>query len=164
MSREPENFDRLVKLLQVKRRESPPVGYFDDFSDEVIARIKAGAVGEPENAMGLPEGAGWLSHVWALLEAKPILAGGFGVVVCGLVLSGVFYSQQLPGSGGSEEAVSLVPLSGQSTMNLASIPLSSTDSNATVNPQLPPGIFDGGLFLKGNSLEALPATFQPNGK
>ena len=40
MNAEPENFDQLCRLLKLKRHESPPPRYFNDFSSQVIARIR----------------------------------------------------------------------------------------------------------------------------
>ena len=62
---------------------------------QVIARIKAGERGE-EGALleRLFWEAPWLQRIWAAFEAKPILAGAFGVAVCGLLISGVILLRQ----------------------------------------------------------------------
>jgi len=94
MSRESEDFGRLRRLLALKRHEQPPPGYFNDFSRQVIVRIKAGHRGG-DNTFELLWEAPWLQRLWAALEAKPILAGVFGAAVCGLLVFGVTYSDRI---------------------------------------------------------------------
>src|SRR5690349_16496246 len=93
MKPEPENFEQLRRLLVLKRYEQPPPGYFNSFSRQVVARIEAGERGDDAFSLGrwLWEGA-WLQRMWAALETKPALAGAFGVMVCGLLVSAVIYS------------------------------------------------------------------------
>jgi hypothetical protein len=93
MNPETENFDQLRRLLALKRHEQPPPGYFNNFSAQVIARIKAGERAEDTFSVGrwLWEGA-WLQRLWSAIETKPALAGAFGVLVCGLLVSGIIYS------------------------------------------------------------------------
>ena len=92
MSPVPDDFEQLRRLLALKRYEQPPPGYFHGFSREVIVRIKAGELGEPE-------GSGWsfavgslFQRVWATLDARPVLAGAFGVAVCGFFVVGALLS------------------------------------------------------------------------
>jgi len=85
-----ENFDQLRRLLAVKRHEQPPLGYFHNFSPQVIARIRAGERAEPANAWArLFWDAPWLQRLWAAFETKPILAGAVGVACCALLLASV---------------------------------------------------------------------------
>src|SRR5262245_34278820 len=95
MSPETENFESLRRLLALKRHEQPPPGYFNNFSRQVIVRIQAGERGDDAIGFGrwLLEGV-WLQRFWNAFETKPALAGAFGVMVCGLLLSGVIYSDQ----------------------------------------------------------------------
>lgn len=95
MSRESEEFGSLRRLLVLKRHEQPPPGYFNHFSAQVIARIKAGERVDEGVLDRLFWEAPWLQRLWAALEAKPILAGAFGAVVCGLLIFGVIYSEKL---------------------------------------------------------------------
>ena len=78
---ETENFESLRRLLSLKRHEIPPPGYFNNFSRDVIARIKTGETGEPAG------GLSWLRQLWETFETKPIFAGAFGAAVCGLLIS-----------------------------------------------------------------------------
>src|SRR5438067_12240806 len=94
---ETENFEQLRRLLALKRHEQPPPGYFNNFSAQVIARIKAGE--QAEDSFGIGQwfwGSAWLQRLWSAIETKPALAGAFGVLVCGLLLSGVIYSDSSP--------------------------------------------------------------------
>ena len=97
MQPEHENFEDLRRLLVLKRYEQPPPGYFNDFSRKIIARIEAG---EGEVYVSVFEQwlarAPWVLRVFQTFERKPILAGAFGMVVCGLVVSGVVYSENTP--------------------------------------------------------------------
>jgi hypothetical protein len=94
MSQDSQDFASLRRLLALKRHEQPPPGYFNDFSSQVIARIKAGDRGE-EKALGrLFWEAPWLQRLWAALETKPILAGAFGTAVCALLIGGIVYSEK----------------------------------------------------------------------
>jgi hypothetical protein len=94
MSQDTENFDSLRKLLTLKRHEIPPPGYFNNFSREVIVRIKAGEQGE--DAHGYVWQMGWLQRLWASIEAKPVLAGGLGLALCGLMVFGIVSAADAP--------------------------------------------------------------------
>jgi hypothetical protein len=95
MSQDTENFESLRRLLALKRYEQPPPGYFRHFSGHVIARIRAGEA-EPAHAFleRLFGQAPWLRRLWAACEGQPVLAGAFGVAVCGLLILGVAYPDQ----------------------------------------------------------------------
>jgi hypothetical protein len=88
MSNPPEEFEKLQKLLKLKRHEQPPPGYFNNFSDRVINRIEA-----MDSRKDRWEAAPWVGKLYRLLETNPIAAGLFGISVCGLLISGITYSQ-----------------------------------------------------------------------
>jgi hypothetical protein len=92
MNPAPEEFSRLRKLVALKRCEQPPPGYFDHFSDKVIARIEAG---------GLAAHNSWWQRLFPEWDAKPVLACAYGLVIMGLLAVGIGVSQSLD----SEEAV-----------------------------------------------------------
>src|SRR2546421_2770825 len=110
MQPEQENFDSLRRLLALKRHEVPPPGYFHNFSGHVIARIRAH---ERVDRSGFWESlsweAPWLQRLWGAFETKPILAAALGMAVCGMLVTGVVYSQKavlpevtgLPGAQGT---------------------------------------------------------------
>ena len=106
MNQDTENFEQLRRLLKLKRYEQPPPGYFNDFSSQVIARIKLGERGEDSAVIErLLWEAPWLQRIWAAFEAKPVLAGAFGLAVCGLLITGVIYSEK-----GDVQPVALIPV------------------------------------------------------
>lgn len=82
MSPENENFEQLRRLLALKRHEVPPPGYFDRFSLQVAARIRAGESSQVSAWSPL----GWFQRIWGIFETKPVLAGAFGAAVSALVV------------------------------------------------------------------------------
>jgi hypothetical protein len=94
MSTEPDNFEPLRRLLALKRHEQPPPGYFEQLSSEIHARLLTGEHRQTDWWQELGDEASWLQRFWAALSAKPALAGAFGLVVCSLVLTGIYYSQE----------------------------------------------------------------------
>jgi hypothetical protein len=114
MNPDSENFDSLRQLLSLKRHEIPPPGYFDRFSREVTARIKAGERGGEIGAS-----YSWLRRLLGMFDVKPIFAGAFGTAVCAFIVSGIISSEQSPVMGGAVSAVSGNP-------SVAAIPVSMT--------------------------------------
>jgi hypothetical protein len=93
MTPDHEDFEQLRRLLALKRHEQPPPGYFNSFSQQVLARIRAGELGADtapwERWLTSP-----LQRLWLTFETKPVLAGVFGAAVCALLISGVVYSER----------------------------------------------------------------------
>jgi hypothetical protein len=94
MSEDSPDFRALRRLLTLKRYEQPPPGYFHRFSGEVMARIEAGDTGEAGATTRFFWDAGWLQRLWSALEAKPVVAGAFGLAVCSLLIWGVISSEK----------------------------------------------------------------------
>lgn len=93
MSPVPDDFEQLRRLLALKRHEQPPPGYFHSFSRQVIVRIESGELGDPVAASFWSfSGGSFLQRVWATLDARPVLAGAFGVAVCGFFVVGALMS------------------------------------------------------------------------
>jgi len=146
MKPSPEHDDRLLKLLALKRHEQPPPGYFEHFSNGIIARLNAGEARQRGWWEDIFEEALWLKWLWSAFEAKPILAGAFGVVVCGLVVSGIVYSQKL-----DQASVTPGPPPGQSLFTAApsgwslepsAQPTLTASTNPVIEPQIPGSVFD----------------------
>jgi len=105
MSPVPDDFEQLRRLLALKKHEQPPPGYFHGFSRHVIVRIKAGEVGEEAQASFLSFDVGpFFQRIWATLDARPVLAGAFGVAVCGFFVVGALLSEN-----GAVTEISSVP-------------------------------------------------------
>jgi hypothetical protein len=94
MNPDSQNFDSLRQLLALKRHEVPPPGYFDRFSRDVMARIKAGETGGASAAE-----RSWLRRLVSMFDVKPVFAGAFGTAVCAFVISGVISSDPRPAVG-----------------------------------------------------------------
>ncbi len=81
------DFRQVRKLLSLKRHEQPPPGYFDSFSNRVIARIE-----REEEIAQRP----WWDKLLALIECNPIGACAYGLVFFLTVLLGVnFYQSEI---------------------------------------------------------------------
>jgi len=127
MSEDTENFEQLRRLLALKRHEKPPPGYFNNFSRQVILRIRAGEMGEDAAIFGrFSWEAPWLQRIWAALETKPILAGAFGVALCSLFIAGVVYSDK-----GDVASGALAP-----SIDAASMPIGQMSIAAADHPFL----------------------------
>jgi hypothetical protein len=78
-----QEFEALRRLLKLKRYENPPPRYFNEFSGEVIARIRAGAAEDRSEPLERME---WesplLQRVLSFFQSKPLFAGGFGAALC----------------------------------------------------------------------------------
>jgi hypothetical protein len=93
MSPIPDDFEQLRRLLALKRYEQPPPGYFHGFSRQVILRIQAGELGDAaEASLWSFSGGSFFQRIWATLDARPALAGAFGVAVCGFFVVGALLS------------------------------------------------------------------------
>jgi hypothetical protein len=98
MNENKNDFDALRQLLKLKRHETPPPGYFNNFSDQVIAHIRSGKAGNVRAAAGRISGTSWLSNFFQLFELKPAFAGAFASALCLLLVFGVVYADR-PDSG-----------------------------------------------------------------
>jgi hypothetical protein len=93
MNHDSQDFEDLRRLIALKRHENPPPGYFNQFSREVCARIKAGEqASDPAPFSWLFQDLSWLQRLWATLETKPVLAGAVGVAACAFLFGGIVYS------------------------------------------------------------------------
>jgi len=92
-----QNFESLRRLLALKRYETPPPGYFNNFSHQVLARIR---VDEFETSAGLAErlGISWLLKWFQAFETTPVYAGSFATVLCLLLLFGAVMAQRPEGT------------------------------------------------------------------
>jgi hypothetical protein len=86
-----QDFTKLQQLLKLKRHESPPPRFFNDFSFQVTARIRAGeGTRKIEDFEDVVAQAPWLHRIWKSIEGKPAVSGLFAAAVCGALLAGIF--------------------------------------------------------------------------
>lgn len=125
MSNNTEDFEKLRKLLKLKQHEPPPPGYFNRFSDLVIARIeREGAPKEPW--IETP----WLRRILRTFESSPLVAGLFGSAICALVIFGITAANQ--GDKNPERAFSPVASSGLDASAKDSLAFNNSDSHSEV--------------------------------
>jgi hypothetical protein len=152
MSSDSENFEQLRRLLAIKRHEQPPPGYFHTFSQEIIFRIKAGEVGDPAHLTWRAFEGTWIQKLWALVESKPIFAGGIAVAFCGFFAATALISENTAVADVGikdvpQEYVSRVNLSGNLPDPVANSDFPAIASASTGEPSR-------GLFL------AQPSSFE----
>jgi hypothetical protein len=141
MSKEPEDFSPLLRLLAIKRHEQPSSDYFDQLSEEISSRIAAQMASPAIYGERAEENLGWMAQLWALLEARPALVGACGVAVSGMVLWGILSSPQTT----AEAEMARSSTSAFSTpITMIPVTVAAVPTNATIgiDPQLPPGFFD----------------------
>jgi hypothetical protein len=148
MNEKDQNFDQLKRLLKLKQHEVPPPGYFNNFSSDVISRIRAGEVGGRQTFLdGLRSGNPWFASFKEIFETRPGLIGGFAASLCLLLVFGVIFAEHseqtspdmfaISGTStlpATSEATSVAPLS---TPTLASVSLPAsvpTGIVASTNP------------------------------
>jgi hypothetical protein len=94
MNQNEQNFDNLKRLLQLKRHEVPPPGYFNHFSDTVISRIRSGEAGHSMTFNErIQSQVPWLAGLINIFETRPGLVGAFAVSLCVLLLVVVVSSE-----------------------------------------------------------------------
>ncbi|HEY2328479.1 MAG TPA: hypothetical protein VGI63_01555 [Verrucomicrobiae bacterium] len=94
MNEKEQNFDQLKRLLKLKQHEVPPPGYFNNFSGNVISRIRAGESGGRQGfAERLETEAPWLLNFIRVFETRPGMIGGFATSLCLLLILGVVFAE-----------------------------------------------------------------------
>jgi hypothetical protein len=73
----------------------PPPRYFDGFSSQVIARIRAGEAETPVGLLGHLFGQiPWLLKLPQAFETKSVFAGAYAFSLCLLLVAGVFFAER----------------------------------------------------------------------
>jgi hypothetical protein len=163
MNENENNFESLRRLLALKRHETPPPGYFNNFSSQVLQGIRVGQTDKPTNlSEELFNHAPWLAKLLHAFDTRPVFAGGFAGALCLLLLFGIVYAErpdftpqpllQAANSSASLAAVSPTALS-QSPDQLGIV--SSTNPVLSLQPVASP-------FGQQNPL-AQPVNFSPSG-
>jgi hypothetical protein len=96
MNENENDFDVLRQFLKLKRQETPPPGYFNTFSDQVITRIRAGKL--RVNADDYFSEAPWLLKFLHVFEFKPAFAGAFASALFLLLVFGMVYADRTDSS------------------------------------------------------------------
>ena len=142
MNPEQQDFEALRRLLKLKRYEKPPPRYFNDFSSQVLARIRAGSPEARDGAAdSLARPATWFDRLFAGFQNKPIYTGALGAVACLLLVWGAIYSDLNPPAPPS------IDLAGRTVQ-----PASSTE----FTPALGFGSVAGDSMLGSSSTNPLP--------
>jgi hypothetical protein len=95
MNEHENNFESLRRLLVLKRYETPPPGYFNYFSSQVLQRIRAGDVGTSANWLEELFGqAPWLEKMVQVFDVKPVFASAFAGALCLLLFLGIIYAER----------------------------------------------------------------------
>jgi hypothetical protein len=74
------NEDRVQKLIEWKRHEQPPRGYFDALPDRILFRVQT---------LRSPEQASIWRDLLSAFDLKPVLLGVFGTAAFGIFFFGV---------------------------------------------------------------------------
>ena len=132
MNENEQDFGALRQLLKLKRHETPPPGYFNNFSDKVIARIREGG-----RAGELSTEAPWLLKFLQWFEFKPAFAGTFASALFLLLVFGFVFADR-PESAPQPLLQASI---GESSNSLAAVtpvalaqPAENTGIIATTNP------------------------------
>ncbi len=156
MNESENNFESLRRLLALKRHETPPPGYFNGFSGQVMSRIRAGeTAGAWETA-----GVSWLLKFLQVFEAKPAFVGSFACSLCLLLLFGIVYAGR-PDATLKSTLFASVTQPSAITLADATSPVSSpsqTGLMVSTNPVLSLGEPVASLFGQQNPL-AQPVSF-----
>jgi hypothetical protein len=136
MNENKNNFEPLRRLLALKRHETPPPGYFENFSANVTAGIRAARRGKNVSAR-FPEELPWLLRLLSAFEAKPAFAGVFAFSLCLLLVVGIVYAErpdaapqsllQTDQSGGPLAVATPVGLGSMPAEQPDLVPISSTN-------------------------------------
>ena len=148
MSENEQDFDALRRLLALKRHEIPPPGYFENFSSQVVARIRAG-----DTAADLP----LLLRFLQWFERRPALPVTFASSLCLVLLYGIVTVQQIPGMAGGFGKPGYVDLSTGTPMHL-DLSTTATSPTGVVDPSQP---FNSGADQTNNPSVGDPAYFSP---
>lgn len=152
-----QDFDQLQRLLKLKRYELPPPRYFNEFSGQVTARIRAGESSSSDRVQRAVSQSPWLRQIWQAIESRPAIAGVFATGICGLLLAGGFLAGNPPLQPGmvAEGAQPKPAVQPEDNSLFASNP--NVISYASTNPSVTPSSLFG-----TPTLQTLPVNYSPN--
>jgi hypothetical protein len=151
-------FEKLQQLLRLKQYEVPPPRYFNEFSSQVTARLRAG-----EGKL-IATKLSWWQQLWENFESKPAFSGTLVATACGLLVAGAFWASQTPsGMPGMAQAEPKIadPRAGAVAANtIPGLPAVNSSTNPTMI--LPGGsLFDLSPRDLQNGLQTAPASGRP---
>lgn len=129
---ENENFEALRKLLELKRHEIPPPGYFHNFSGQVISRIRSGEHNKSSETAGeMP----WFLSFIQIFDAKPAFAGLFASALCLLLVFGIVNAER-PDMAASQPTLLMQTADNTPAVAPASTPVASQEASPAAQPTL----------------------------
>ena len=139
MNKNEDNFETLKQLLKLKQHEVPPPGYFNNFSDQIVSRIRAGEGGGAQSLTERLESvAPWLVHFLQVFETKPGLIGAVATSLCLLLTLGVVMGERSDGASKTilptAEFASASPAAASLTGPQLVVSADSTGIVASTNP------------------------------
>jgi hypothetical protein len=157
MSTAPEDFEKLRKLLKLKRHEQPPPGYFNNFSGRIISRLEAGGSAGQTDLFSAD--APWARRLVRMLETNPIFAGAFGVAICALLIFGITSFQYV-----DRTSVAMVSDTGDTSGPML-LGRPADTAASSINPMfstnIPGASTFGALSLSVEPNDIQPAMFSP---
>lgn len=153
----PGEFERLRRLLALKRYERPPAGCLDEMRQTVLARLRQEQQSRAAQPAAHP--VPWWHMLKEALAPRPLWVGLVGVGVCALVISAIWQAEQFQLPGGLEGAAvrpmevpttrvawpsSAMP--GFGDMTEPHRLLAATNVPLNANPSFAPAIAPGSLF------------------
>jgi hypothetical protein len=157
-----QDFEKLQHLLKLKRYELPPPRYFNNFSGQVVSRIRAGRRGSRFESSDDASVAPWLRRLWHAFEGRPAVSGAAVALVCCLMVVAVFFMENTTPQkldflvvGGNPEAAGDFATSIPLTASLAATPQLVSSTN-------PAALLSGpNLFENLPSLQPVPVGGTP---
>ena len=162
MNENENNFESLRRLLAQKRHETPPPGYFNSFSGQIIARIRAGEGKAPQTDRSSE--ASWFVKLLQAFELKPAFAGAFASALSLLLVLGIVYAER-PDSGpqpilqtADQSIGSFASMSSPAAISQPTMANDFTTSNSAATSLQPVASLFG-----SQNVFAQPVSFSPSG-
>jgi|SRR5665213_909108 len=158
MNESNNNFEELKRLLKLKQHEVPSPGYFNRFSGEVIARVRAGEAGDAQGLIDELRQSSWLAGLLRVFQAKPGVIGGVATSLCLMLLIGVvladrpdsvprdLFASSTPAPESASPLVAAVPMVNTSGIAVSTNPVVSLQPVATLFGQQQNPLFQSASF------------------
>jgi hypothetical protein len=159
-----QDFERLQQLLKLKRHESPPPRFFNDFSFQVNARIRAGeGAGKIESFEDVVSQSPWLHRIWKAIEGKPAVSGLLAAALCGALIAVVFYVENpaptMPAFATNEPGT---PTENSGAASAGTLLATAGEGRSSLSPTAVIPGSSTSLFNNVLALPTAPVSFTPN--